>query len=172
MTPRSRSRSDLTVTVVGEESVSIPVPEWDEAGFEVEVRRSVIKCASGDVTRGVWAGIPVLELIDAAAMPDETTHLQVAGTDGFCACVEVVDVLDGLVAFERTDVPSKAMPRLIGERIDGTRTVQEVRNIVALWLDPAHDREEWETMPKKSSSDVPETAKEDSTNTSAAQSSK
>ncbi|MFQ3293642.1 MAG: DMSO/TMAO reductase YedYZ molybdopterin-dependent catalytic subunit [Halobacteriales archaeon] len=160
------------VTVVGEESVSIPVPEWDEAGFEVEERRSVIKCASGDVTRGVWAGIPVLELIDAAAMPDETTHLQVAGTDGFCACVEVVDVLDGLVAFERTDVPSKAMPRLIGERIDGTRTVQEVRNIVALWLDPAHDREEWETMPKKSSSDVPETAKEDSGNTSAAQRSK
>jgi len=156
MATRPRTRSDLAVTVIGEETASIPVDRWESAGFEVEERRSVIKCASGNVTRGVWAGVPVIELIDRAAMPDDTTHLQVAGTDGFCACVEVVDVLDGLLAFERTDEPSKATPRLIGERIDGTRTVQEVRNVVALHLDPGQDREEWETMPKKSSSDAPE----------------
>lgn len=156
MATRPRSRNDPAVTVIGDETVSIPVDRWESTGFEVEERRSVIKCASGDVTRGTWAGVPVIHLIDRAAMPEDTTHLQVAGTDGFCACVEVLDAIDGLLAFERTDVPSKAMPRLIGERIDGTRTVQEVRNVVALHLEPGQDREEWETMPKKSSSDAPE----------------
>jgi hypothetical protein len=165
MATRPRTRTDLEVTVIGDETVSIPVADWADAGFEVEERRSVIKCASGNVTRGVWTGIPVIDLIDAAAMPDDTTHLQIAGTDGFCACVEVVDVLDGLLAFERTDEHSKAMPRLIGERIDGTRTVQEVRNVVALHLEPGQDREEWETMPKKSSSDAPESPAEASSDT-------
>jgi hypothetical protein len=144
------------VVVIGDETVSIPIDRWRDAGFEIEERRGVIKCASGNVTRGTWAGVPVVDLVESAAMTDDTTHLQVAGTDGFCACVEIVDVLDGLIAFERTDVPSKAMPRLIGERIDGTRTVQEVRNVIGLHLEPGQDREEWETMPKKSSSDVPE----------------
>jgi hypothetical protein len=156
MARRHLRSADLTVVVVGDEMVSIPVDGWKDAGFDIVERRTAIECASGDVTRGTWAGVSVLDLVGAAAMPVDTTHLQVAGTDGFCACVPVSDLLDGMLAFERVDGPSEATPRLLSDNIEGTRTVQEVRNVVGITLDPGHDRKRWETMPKKSSSDAPD----------------
>ncbi len=144
------------VAVVGEETLTLPVEGWRETGFAVETREVRIRCASGDVTHGVWAGIPVLDLADAAGIHPEATHLQAASVDGFCACIELADLLDGLVAFERVDTGSDAMPRVVSPAVEATRSVQEVRTLVGIALGPGQDRERWETITTKSSEESPD----------------
>lgn len=148
------------VIVVGEQTVSVPVDGWREATFDVESREVRHRCATGEVTTGVWAGVPVFDLILAASIPSEVTHLQAAGVDGFCTCIEVADLRDGLLAFERVDTESEALPRILGKDIEATRSVQEVRNLVGIALDPGDDREHWEWVHTRSSTEGGESSGE------------
>jgi DMSO/TMAO reductase YedYZ molybdopterin-dependent catalytic subunit len=132
------------VTVVGDERLEIPLPLPDDHGFETRTLSATFRCSTGSAIPGEWAGLAVDDLLRAASVPGETTHVLVTGDDGFTVCVPVTAALDGVLAFE--GVPDDEQPRFVAPGISGTRTVRRVRRLEATVLDRETDPESLEQL--------------------------
>lgn len=112
--------------------------EWsvvrDSLGFE---------CSSGDWIEREWVGIPVLELLEAADVPGETTHVQFFSNDGDRACVGLADLEDAILAVGDAD----GSPRLVSPHVIGPRSIKNLARVRPLALAPGEDREEYEELP-------------------------
>ena len=144
MPTASEPASPETLRVEGQNPIRVPVnarPEtlsWpvvrDSRGFE---------CASGEWIEREWAGIPALELVEAAAMPGATTHVQLESVDGYRACVPLLDLEDALVAVG----DGEGFPRFVSPYVVGPRNIKNLSRIRPLCLGPADDRERYENLP-------------------------
>lgn len=135
------------VTVVGERQIEVDPDSYPAESFE-----ETFYCASGDPIPGEWVGVPVADLLDDVAVPDETTHLRIQGRDGFTACLPIQDVVDGILAFDRRPLddartfPEAELPRFVAPDISGTRTVKSIVAVEAIQLDPGQDPESFEEL--------------------------
>ncbi len=110
------------------------------------------RCSSGDRFAGEWRGIRVADLLHDA--PPETTHVRAVSADGYQAPVAVRDALDAIVATERLDRDSDGLPRLVGERVPGPRTVRNLIRIEPIALPPGADPEPGSIDPGRDSPEV------------------
>jgi DMSO/TMAO reductase YedYZ molybdopterin-dependent catalytic subunit len=116
-------------------------PERVELPF---VRKSFgFECTSGDRKEGEWTGIPVLDLLDAAGVPDDTTHVQFESVDGNCTCVPLTDLDEALVALGDGD----DQPRFVSSAVSGPRTLKRLAEIRPVSLAAGEDRELYEDLP-------------------------
>lgn len=97
------------------------------------------RCSSGDRFSGEWRGVRVADLLHDA--PPETTHVRAVSADGYRAPVAVRDALGAIVATERLDRDPDGLPRLVGERVPGPRTVRNLIRIEPVSLPPGADPE-------------------------------
>lgn len=104
------------------------------------------QCGSGEAFEGRWRGIPLGELLTSA--DPATTHLLVEAADGFRVCIDVTDAVDGIVAIERLDEPTRreGLPRLVVPGLLGTKMVKGVDRIETRRLKPDTDPEELERL--------------------------
>jgi hypothetical protein len=118
--------------------------------FGWEDREFTIRCHSGRVTRGRWGGIPLAPVLEAAGCGPDTTHLLVTARDGFQVCVPIEAALDGLIGLDRESVEvtpgdkgktesPDGTPRLLGSRIDDTKTVRDLDAIEPVSVPPGAD---------------------------------
>jgi hypothetical protein len=149
--------AEETVTIRGAETVTVGDEPAARERFGWDTRSYTIRCHSGRVLQGRWAGVPVAALTDAAAVPPETTHLLVAGRDGYRACVDVRAAIGGLLAFdcevlelvrgpggEATCDPVR-LPRFLAD-VESPRTVQSVGEIEARRIAQDDDPAAYETV--------------------------
>lgn len=138
----------MAPTVIGSERITLPATLNDCEQFPVEQRQIPLQCHSGRAIGEQWRGIPVDELIVAAEMPEETTHLLAHGTGEYRMCVEIRDAVDCLLAYECNGKPvegERGMTRLVGPGIDSTHSVKGVKRIDGIHLDSDDDPTELET---------------------------
>lgn len=134
-------RPTVTVEADGERQLAIA---GIEDPFDAIEATYDLRCSSGERFDGRWRGVSVAALLDAASVPDETTHVIVASTDGVSACFPLPVALDSIVAFERLDERSSSLPRFVGDRVSGTRSIKHVSRLVAVELAPDDDPEGYE----------------------------
>lgn len=142
MTPTA----DAHVTVAGDRHLRIPVPLPADHGYETATVEEAFRCSTGDLIAEGWTGLAVGPLLFDADAPDETTHVQVEGADGFTVCVPIGSALDGVLAFGGSDRSVESEPRFAAPDISGTRTVKGVRRIEPIALDPGDHPEQWEDL--------------------------
>ncbi|PHQ47007.1 hypothetical protein DJ68_04195 [Halorubrum sp. C3] len=139
------------ITVSGNRSLSLSGEALSM--LPIETKTVTIKCASGTRNTATWAGIPVLELLSAADVSDETTHLVVESDGGYRMCVDIRAALDGLVAFFRDGTPilecEPYETRFITPGVDGARTVKAVALLEARHLSPSADPESVEEISRE-----------------------
>lgn len=169
-------RDGWTIQIEGREPVvlsrdTVEGPEW------ILVQKTMgYECASGDWIEGEWTGVPVLELLEAADVPGDTTHVQLESVDGYLACVGLLDLGEAIVAIDGGEFPDQReepveeddgtddgngegtrgtepecstdeFPRFVAPRILGPRTMKNLARIRPLALDPHEDRESYEELP-------------------------
>ena len=172
MTPQTLDETDgWTVQIAGRTPITLSLDGG--AGEWPTVRRSLeYECASGDWVAGEWVGIPVIELLIAADVPDETTHIQLESAGGYLACVDLLVLEDAIIALvgeeTRLDSPVEAdtngldadsppadggefaetqFPRFLAPRLLGPRTMKNLTAIRPLVLDPEEQPESYEELP-------------------------
>ncbi|WP_265107934.1 molybdopterin-dependent oxidoreductase [Halosolutus halophilus] len=132
------------IRIVAEEHVTV-LPDGPIRSREIE-----IVCDSGDRYTDRWQGVPVLDLLERASVPAETTHLLVESTDGYRVCVDVEAALAGLVAIARNGIPLAAAAeyesRFVSDATRGPRTVKDVRRIETRSLSPGEDPDAYERL--------------------------
>ena len=121
----------------------------DTDRYPTETREVSFECSSGDVITGTWRGIPLVSVLRACSLPDETTHVLITARDGHRCCLAVGQAFDALLAYERVDGPSDSdgIPRLLVPGIAGPRTLKWVTTIEPMALDPGEDPQEYEPLP-------------------------
>lgn len=132
---------ETAIQIVGETTETVRVPD----GFPIEERHIGFECSSGEWIERDYRGVAVADVLDAVALPEETTHLRVRAADGHVACPAVVDALEGLVVTAGEDVPRFVAPGVIGPR-----AIKRVRRIEAVALSGGEDPTEFETVPPDS----------------------
>lgn len=138
----------MAPTVIGSEEITLPESLDDCERFPVERRQIPLQCHSGREIGEQWRGIPVDELVFAAEMAEETTHLLVHGAGEYRICVELRDAFDCLLAYECNGRPvagERGTTRLVGPAIDSTHSVKGVQRIEGIHLDSDDDPTELET---------------------------
>lgn len=137
-------KTTRTVQIDGTEPIEVDCAGPFEEGEWTVVRASLgFECASGDWIEREWVGIPVLELLDAAAIPGETTHVQFSSNDGDRACVALADLKDAIIAVGDAD----GTPRFVSPHVIGPRTIKNLARVRPLALSPGEDREAYEELP-------------------------
>ncbi|AEH37307.1 molybdopterin-dependent oxidoreductase [Halopiger xanaduensis] len=135
-----------SIRLVGEETTTVDGDSL--ASLPLQERECEIVCATGDRYTETWYGVPVLELLERASVPPETTHLLVVSGDGYRACVAVETALEGLLALGKNGRPladaSDYETRFVAVGADGPRTVKDVGRIEAMTLEPGEDPEAYE----------------------------
>jgi DMSO/TMAO reductase YedYZ molybdopterin-dependent catalytic subunit len=144
MTQRATTRTDATVAIVGERRATVRVDGTDSAVRTVD-RTIAYECHTAGRIEDEWTGVPVVELLAAAAAPGRTTHVTVEAWDGLVACVPLTTALEGMLAFQRAEnrLPS---PRFLAPGIAGPRAVRDVVCVEAVELAPAEDRHAYENL--------------------------
>ncbi|MXR52012.1 molybdopterin-dependent oxidoreductase [Halovenus sp. WSH3] len=137
----------MAPTIIGTEELTLPATLDECEEFPVEQRRIPLQCHSGRTIGEQWRGVPVDELVFAAEMPEETTHLLVHGAGGYRMCVEIRDAFDCLLAYECNGEPvgGDVATRLVGPAIDSTHSVKGVQRIEGIHLDSDEHPSELET---------------------------
>ncbi|MFC4541811.1 molybdopterin-dependent oxidoreductase [Halosolutus amylolyticus] len=134
------------IRIVGEERVTVSPPEL--ADLPIRSREFEIVCDSGDRHTDRWQGVPVLDLLERASVPAETTHLLVESTDGYRVCIDVEAALEGLVAVARNGEPLTAVAdyesRFVSAGTRGPRTAKDVWRIEPRSLSPGEDPDVYE----------------------------
>lgn len=136
--------SDNVILVTGEDPLVLPGETVPEA-FAAAAERGTVgfECASGEWIEREWTGIPVLEVLDRVAVPDDTTHVQLESIEGNRACVPLTDLPDAIIAVGEAD----GLPRFVSPHVVGPRTIKNLRRVQALALEPGEDREDYEDLP-------------------------
>jgi hypothetical protein len=136
------------LTLLGSRRVVLPVSGL--SALPTDDRDVTVECASGEHHRARYRGVPALDLLSCAGLPDETTHLLVEGDDGYRVTLPVADALEALVAVERDGTPlasrGRATARFVAPAVDGSRMVRGVRLFAALSLPARVDPETLETL--------------------------
>lgn len=113
-------------------------------------REYTIACASGERTTAQWTGVPIPALLDATGAPPDSTHLRLESRDGYCVCLPMRDVLDGIVSYARDGKPladtSAYAFRFLASGVDGDRLVKGVRRIEPIALDGEDDPDQLEAI--------------------------
>lgn len=114
------------------------------------------RCSTGDRFEGHWRGVSVADLLLDA--DPTTTHVVAESADGFRACIDVLDAMDGIVAVERLDVDAtgdgeNGLPRLVVPGCLGTRMVKRVTRLETRQLDSTADPEELERLDPESAAE-------------------
>lgn len=130
-----------TVTVEGDEQLSVQSDEAAER-FSTERRTFAYHCSTEGPIEGEWIGVPIGELIEAAAIPERATHLLVEGEDGYRAPVPVLTAFEGLLALKRVDGPDDT-PRFLASGADSAQAVRDVIRIGWLAVPPGEDPDEY-----------------------------
>ena len=144
-----------TVTVAGDRELTLRDTSAVRERFGWERRAVTIDCHSGRTIEGVWRGVPVARVVEAAGFPPETTHLRATAHDGHQVCVPVRTGLAGLLGFvceelddgrEGTGGDTAETPRLVAPGIDSVRAVRGVARIEPAALPPEEDPRADETV--------------------------
>lgn len=147
VTDRSTS-SERTVRIGSGAGVAFAVETLAE--MDTVDREYTIACASGERTTARWTGVPIPALLDATGAPPDSTHLRLESRDGYCVCLPMRDVLDGIVSYARDGKPvadtSPYAFRFLASGVDGERLVKGVRRIEPIALDGEDDPDQLETV--------------------------
>ncbi|MDX1746553.1 MAG: hypothetical protein R3324_11500 [Halobacteriales archaeon] len=113
--------------------------------------RLSMRCAGGRCVRGVWHGVPIVDLLDAVDAPGSTTHLLVGARDGSRTCVPIAIALDAILALEecrkgRTD-DVESTPRLVGNGLGAMRALKGIRSVETIKLHPGESAEAFDHLP-------------------------
>lgn len=138
----------MGITVVGREQISLPETLGACESFPIEHREIPIQCHTGRDLGEIWRGIPVADLITAASMPEDTTHLLVTGDGDYRMCVELWAAFESLLAYEQDGESlgnEQGTTRLVGPGIDSTHSVKAVRRIEGIHLESGEDPTDLET---------------------------
>lgn len=138
----------VPIRVVGTEEVHLDAEMLGR--FPVERRSVEVVCATGSRYTSTWEGIGIVDLLEAASAPENTTHLLVESRDGYRIAIPLVDGFDGLLAVRKDGQPlGSSNPyhtRFVAPDIDGARDVKGVREITFLAIDPTDDPERYEQV--------------------------
>lgn len=142
MTAEPPGSRDLLIE--GTEPLTLPRDEVPDGSEWTLVRDTIgFECSSGEWLEGEWTGVPVFELLEAARVPAETTHVQFESADGDAACVPLAD-LDGAIVAVGAE---STLPRFVSPHVVGPRTVKALSRVRPLALAPEEDRTEYERLP-------------------------
>jgi len=143
-----RSESRQTVRIDGADPLLLP---WDvdPAALPFDVVRGPVafECASGDRIEREYTGVAVFDLLEAAAIPGDTTHIQFESANGDLACIPLADLTSAVLALGEGAGTAPGRPRFVSPHVLGPRTV---KNVCRLWpqaLAAGADRETYERLP-------------------------
>ena len=137
-----------SITIVGEGTVSASADDFASLPFsERDVR---IDCNSGDHYTATWRGVSLADALELATIPEETTHVVVASSDGYTVCVDVETAADALLAFFQDGRPLTAVKdyesRFVTDGVDGPRTTKDVERIETVALEPGEEPTAYEDL--------------------------
>ncbi|MFC7115782.1 molybdopterin-dependent oxidoreductase [Natronoarchaeum sp. GCM10025703] len=116
--------------------------------FDLRTKQHAVTCATGEYEEGRWRGVPIESLLSRVDADERSTHLLVTGEDGYRTCVAIRKAFDAMLAVAREDVETDgALPRFIGDKIDGQQSVARVKQIETVRLDPEEDASEYAHRP-------------------------
>ncbi|AAV47342.1 unknown [Haloarcula marismortui ATCC 43049] len=137
-----------TVRIDGADPLLLP---WDVAAerlsFEVVRGPVAFECASGDRIEREYTGVAVFDLLEAAAMPGDTTHVQFESVNGDLACIPLADLNGAVLALGDGPGTAPGRPRFVSPRVLGPRTVKNVCRLQPRTLAASADREAYERLP-------------------------
>jgi len=143
-----RSESRQTVRIDGAEPLLLP---WDAdpAALPFDIVRGPVafECASGDRIEREYTGIAVFDLLEAASMPGDTTHIQFESANGDLACIPLADLNGAVLALGDGPGTAPERPRFVSPHVFGPRTVKNVCRLRPRALAAGADREEYERLP-------------------------
>jgi hypothetical protein len=143
-TPESRP----TVRIDGADPLVLP---WDvdPAALPFDVVRGPVafECASGDRIEREYTGVAVFDLLEAAATPGDTTHIQFESANGDLACIPLADLSGAVLALGEGPGTAPERPRFVSPRVLGPRTVKNVCRLRPRALAAGADREAYERLP-------------------------
>jgi DMSO/TMAO reductase YedYZ molybdopterin-dependent catalytic subunit len=146
--PLAKLAIESPVVVAGSEPIELTAARIE--GFEVETQRIEVVCASGDRHTAAWTGVPVADLLAAAGVPDETTHVTVESLDEYRVAIPVAEALQGLLAYLKDGVPigreNAYENRLVSGATEGARDIKGVHRIEPTTLSPSDDPETLENL--------------------------
>ena len=137
------------VTVVGETTATVSAPTAEETANDAPLTSVEMgfSCDTGTSAAGTWRGRPLTALLDAVAMPGETTHVVLEAPDGFAVCVPATTALDGVLATALDGEPlDDARTRFVAPGLGSTRCIRDVAVVRAVQLAPGEDRSDYESI--------------------------
>lgn len=142
--PTESAGEEDVLRIGGADPLVVPYDDLPEAIDGPLVRDRIgFECASGDWLEGEWTGVPVLDLLEAADVPADTTHVQFESVDGERACVPLDALTDAIVAVgEDPD-----LPRFVSPDVIGPRTIKRLSRVRPRTLAPGEDRNRYERLP-------------------------
>lgn len=118
--------------------------------FEATTETVTVVCASGDRHTAAWTGVPVHDLLEAARIPQSTTHVIVESRDDYRVAIPVREAIEGLLAFLKDGEPiGRDRPysnRFVSPATEGARDIKGVRRIDHTSLGPGEDPEQLENL--------------------------
>ena len=137
-----------TVRIDGTDPLVLP---WNVAPetlpFDVVHGPVAFECASGDRIEREYTGVAVFDLLEAASMPGDTTHVQFESANGDLACIPLADLTGAVLALGEGSGTAPGRPRFVSPRVLGPRTVKNVRRLRPRALAAGADREAYERLP-------------------------
>lgn len=138
-----------TITVAGESPLALPARPDPDRDLPSESMACPVVCHSGRTIGREWTGVPLRAVVEAAAMPPETTHLLVSAADDYRVCIDVETALSGVLAYEQSGDPIEhdiGTTRLVAPGLGSTRSVVGVERIEPVTLDAEEDPGELERL--------------------------
>lgn len=140
-------RTEDAIEIIGTRETAVPTDLSACRDFDPVHLTAAVTCETQGTIGTEWTGLRVRDLLDAAAVPNDTTHLVVECQDGYRVCLDVVDTLDAILAYRRDgDSLDPDAIRLVGPDIGSTRSARGVTRIEPVSLDPADDPSEREQL--------------------------
>lgn len=136
------------VTLVGRSETTLDATHlrdlsWREHHLDVT-------CASGSEYAATWGGVSLLDALDLADVPDDTTHVVVTAHDGYRVCIALPDAVDAILALTKDGAlladDADYETRLVAPTIGGTRTTKGVVRIEPVALEPGESSESLEDL--------------------------
>lgn len=138
--------SEETVTVRGVHTVELPRRIEAASALDLVTREITFECASGRLITAVWEGLPLSWLFEAAAMSADTTHLVFESSDGYQTCIPVVDLFEGVLAYDADDETMEGFPRVVSPSVAGPRASKDVVAISPVALEADVDAAWYEAL--------------------------
>lgn len=136
------------VTVEGRETFDLDADTL--ADFDVRTESVTVVCASGNRHTADWTGVTMVDLLEAAGVPQSTTHVVVESLDEYRVAIPVREAIDGLLAFvkdgEAIGATHEYANRFVSPATEGARDIKGVSRIEHTTLRPEEDPEALENL--------------------------